>query len=512
MPGNDVLCDPRVLRNLNAAASLGLDAIGLGVVRSGRLQKRRVGDALVRIVPVPSLSAETSLESWLQRVRAGIRLGYETEEQEEQARARLSYFIRETRAAAAHRHRDHDRESIVHSSGSVRGAFAGRLRVLVLKGIVKFRAHLGRRSRAAEAARAERAPDRQTSLAAARKSVRWRKELPSAIDDDIVLGRELDRLRPDIIHVHDVFMLGVAARAAARAALKGRKVRLVYDVHEYLPGLTSLPVRLIAAYCDLEREFLPHYDRIITVSESLADLLVKDYGLKRRPDLVLNAPVVDRETPDVPQIRDVVGLADDVPLLVYGGGVVSARGVHTVVEALVELPGVHLVIVVRAPNAVTKQLASLAEELGVADRVHEAGFVPPEHVTRYFASADIGVSPLLHCINHDVALTNKFCEYLLAGIPVITSDTPEQARLVTELGVGEVYPAGDVAAFAQAVRQTLARRQELRERIADPEIQYRFSWTAQEHVLSAVYGDLLGIELSAPPAESGASSVELTSA
>ena len=307
---------------------------------------------------------------------------------------------------------------------------------------MEFHASLGRRRRAAAEARANRFPDRMAAVAAARKVVRWRDELPAAIDDDIVLGRELDRICPDIIHVHDVFMMGVAARAAGRAALKGRKVHLVYDAREYLPGLACVPERLIAAYCDLESEFLPDFDRVITVSEPLADLLVQDHGLLRRPDLVLNAPVVDQEADDVPQLREVVGLAEGIPLLVYGGGVNSARGVQTVIEALVHLPGVHFVLVVRAPNSVTMHLEALAEELGVADRFHQAGFVPPGQVTQYFASADIGVSPLLHFVNHDVALTNKFCEYLLAGLPIITSDTPAQADLVTELGLGQSSAVG----------------------------------------------------------------------
>lgn len=511
MPGNDALTDARVLKTLGTAANLGLDAIALGVDRVGPLRTRRVGKGRVRILSVPPMAGDVGFTAWIRRVRQAIRLGYESEAQEEQARARLNYFIREVDASRARQCRDADREPICESPGSA-SVFAGPLRVIVAKGVVKLNTSLGRLRRAAHAARPENSPDRLTAIAAARKVVRWRTELPTAIDDDIVLGRELDRLRPDIIHVHDVFMMGVAARAAGRAALHGRTIRLVYDAQEYLPGLATPSPRMIAAYCDLEREFLPDFDRVITVSESLADLLVKDHGLGRRPDLVLNAPAVDHKVTDVPRIRDVVGLAADVPLLVYGGGVNAARGVHTVIEALVQLPGVHFAMVVRRSNAVTVELLQLAEECGVADRVHQVDFVPPGQVTRFIESADIGVSPLLHFINHDVALTNKFCEYLLAGIPVITSDTPEQAGLVTELGVGAVYPAGDADAFADAVRQTLARSQELRARIADPEIQHRFSWTAQERVLAAVYGDLLGIELGAAATESGASSVELTSA
>jgi glycosyltransferase involved in cell wall biosynthesis len=125
--------------------------------------------------------------------------------------------------------------------------------------------------------------------------------------------------------------------------------------------------------------------------------------------------------------------------------------------------------------------------------VHLAPFVAAEVVPLYLRSATIGLSPLLHAPNHDIAVTNKFCEYIAAGLPIITSDTPAQADLVTELGLGAVYPAGDVDGLVQAVRDVLADRDRIARRIADdPELQHRFSWAAQAEVLRSVYADVLG--------------------
>ena len=61
-------------------------------------------------------------------------------------------------------------------------------------------------------------------------------DISEIIDQDLVIGRILDRLRPDIIHVHDVFMLGIAARAAHRFALEGRDVKVIYDARSTSPG------------------------------------------------------------------------------------------------------------------------------------------------------------------------------------------------------------------------------------------------------------------------------------
>jgi glycosyltransferase involved in cell wall biosynthesis len=223
----------------------------------------------------------------------------------------------------------------------------------------------------------------------------------------------------------------------------------VYDAHEYVRGTAAVAARRVAAYADLESEFIADADRVITVSEPLAAWLRRDHGLSRLPDVVLNAPV-------------------DVPVLVYGGGVNRDRGVETIVWAVPLLPSVHLVVVARG-NTVVVDLQRLARTLGVGDRMHVVPDVDADLVPAYLASATVGVSSLLRAPNHDIAVTNKFCEYLAAGLPIVTSDTP-----------------------AQAVRDVLRSADLLRERIAgDPGPRSRFSWAGQAEVVRAVYDELL---------------------
>jgi glycogen synthase len=295
-----------------------------------------------------------------------------------------------------------------------------------------------------------------------------------------------------VVHPHDVFLLGVAVRYVRRAAAAGRTVRLVYDAREYLAGLAGPPPRVVAAYVNHEREFLAAADRVITVSEPIADELQRSFGLPRRPSLVLNAPIVDPAGDPAPSVRAAAGIPDGEPIVVYGGGLAHPRGVHTVVDALPALPGVHLVVVSRAPSHYTRELTARASELGCADRYHEVGFVDPAQVVTYFESATIGITPLLHAVNHDWALTNKFCEYVVAGLPIVTSDTEVQARLVTELGIGTVFPAGDVAGCAAAIAAAVADRDRYAAPLLDAALRHRFSWPAQADVLLDLYRGLLG--------------------
>ncbi|MDR3359477.1 MAG: glycosyltransferase, partial [Bifidobacteriaceae bacterium] len=277
---------------------------------------------------------------------------------------------------------------------------------------------------------------------------------------------------------------------AAKAAKAGRRVALVYDAREFVPGLAHVPPKQVEAYSRLEAEFIQDFDRIVTVSEGLAELLVARHGLRRRPAIVMNGPMVGASV-EAPSLREVVGVGEDAPLLVYSGVVNPARGIGAVVRALALVDGVHLALVVNNRGTAVTHLLAEADRLGLADRLHLAPYVAYDQVTKYVASADAGVSPLSRAVNHDIALTNKFCEYVVAGLPVVTSDTPEQARLVEDLDLGAVFKADDVADCARAIKDVLDRRRELATRIgADQELRHRFTWAAQVETLARVYREV----------------------
>jgi glycosyltransferase involved in cell wall biosynthesis len=326
---------------------------------------------------------------------------------------------------------------------------------------------------------------------------RWPRVCPTAVAMQPVLDRELDAFGPDLVNQHDVHELNATAGWVRRQRAAGRRVGFVYDAREYVIGQPNPPAREVAAYAAMEHEFIGTADRVITVCKPIADQLVLDHGLPRRPDVLVNAtwsaqgPHSGRPAQGPATVREAAGLAADVPLLVYSGGLAPARGVHTVVHALGRLPGVHLAVVARAESSYTRRLRELAAEQGVADRLHVVGFVEPEQVVAYLTGCDLGLSPLLHAPNHDWALTNKFFEYLQAGVPVVTSDTQVQQELVTALGIGTVFRAGDVGDCAAAIRTALDRSPQLRRTVGDPDLRRRLSWEEQSRVLLDACRELL---------------------
>ena len=496
--GNDVVIDARVMKYAQTVAGWGLDVTALGV--AGRTHR---GRSVVRGVVVDTPVIGRPLSDPGRGLVERITPWFSNPEEQQRAKRLLAHRQRELVALQGGIRRDRYREPVAADPAGERRAqlsvskakvglkvrkAAFRARGVKLGLVRRWRARFspGNELGVGEHRRRKLAFYRWSGLA------RWRRVLPQTLDRDFVLGPMLDRLRPDLIHVHDVFLLGVAVRAAQRAAARGRTVSVIYDAHEYLPGLAVVDPRVVAAYCDLESEFIHAADRVITVSEPLADHLQRDHRLRRRPDVVLNAPIDPPPGAAVADVRELLALDPETPLMVYVGGLNRARGVATAVEGLAGLPDAHLLVVAHE-GQITRELRARAGKLGAADRFHVLPYVEPGLVPDYIRTATLGLSPLLRSGNHDVALTNKFCEYVAAGLPIVTSDTPVQAQLVRELGLGTVHLANDVPDFVRAVKEALADHARLADRIrADEKLRHRFSWAAQAEVVRDVYTEVLG--------------------
>ena len=491
MAGNDIIPDVRILKYAHTVAGFGLDVIAVGIGGPRLTGERTIGNVRVICLPVTYRAA---VSGWRHRLSA-VKPWFSEAEEYRRSLARWEYASREFAAQPGRAARNAGREGVTDAEPGLTPGVQRRLQSGLLglrRKVLAVRARPIRWARNSSSTGTGPGRERRIRVYRALRLARWRAVMPETIDLELTVGPLLDELAPDVIHVHDMYMLGIGARAAQRAALAGRLVKLVYDAHEYVPGTPAVAARRVAAYADLENEFIGDADRIVTVSEPLADLLRRDHQLARTPDVVLNAPIDRPAGADVTGVREVAGVADDVPLLVYGGGVNRARGVGTIIDALPRLPDVHLVIVTLG-NSVVVDLLKRADKLGVAERVHTAPYVRPDLVPLYLASATIGVTSLLRAPNHDIAVTNKFCEYIAAGLPIVTSDTPAQADLVRRLELGAVYTAGDPASLAEAVQEVLQRRHVLSARIAgDPGLRNRFSWRAQAETVRKIYDELLG--------------------
>lgn len=505
---NGVDGDSRVQKAARSAADAGWDVILLGNARGGGPRTWHLGGAEVRLIPTPIPMARRLHEyrrAWVRRP-FGYPPGGVAEYRRQWVKAWRADLDMRTALLKL------DRPALRRSGvGRIRLA----ARALRLSGTWRLhslvRRWVGFRYRSMETARTSRhrldAPWNRAYTALVLKLMgerAWRRLEPRVWDFELAYGKVIDDLRPDLIHAHDFYMLGVGARAAVRARANGRPVKLVWDAHEYLPGLNPATNsrRFLPAICAYEREFARHADAVVTVSESLAELLKADHRLAELPTVVLNAPTVAADEADAteppPDLRGLCGVEATTPLLAYSGGIAPVRGVDVIVDALVRLPDAHVALVSLPPGKASsphiKALRARASHLGVADRVHLLPYVSHRHVARFLSAADVGVSPILHLPNHEIALSNKFFEYAHARLPVVVSDVRTMAEATRRIGHGEVFRAGDVDEFVRAVSSVLADPQRYRAAYDRPGLLADWTWEAQAERLDGVYSRLLPAE------------------
>ena len=480
---NSVRGDSRVQKVARSAADAGWDVVVLGRSRTGQLETFELGTAEVRLLPV-----QTTL------------LGHRTRHPRPGLRFPLAYRQRDVSTYRA-RLLDADKARLAELQATAKlGDGALRPRVVVKAKAYRVKLGVGvhkvRNDQFRKAVDSRRDADGWSTQAAARLRARfsprtaWRRLDPVLQDFALAYEPVLHELKPDLIHAHDFRMVGIAVRVAEQRRARGHSCAVVYDAHEFLPGIRYRTRAFHLANESYEATYVPRCDAVATVSERLADMLIERHQLTERPSIILNAPAL-REDAEPPGggVRTVCGVAEGVPLLVYAGSPAPQRGLATVVHALVELDDAHAAMLL-PPGKDAQALLTLASSLGVEERLHVLPYVEQDLVVSFLRSADLGLIPIHHHVNHEIALITKYFDYSLAGLPIVTSDVTTMAEVTRATGNGEVFVAEDVDDLVRAVRLVLADPERYR-RAYTPEVLQQWTWTAQEHVLLGLYDRLV---------------------
>jgi glycosyltransferase involved in cell wall biosynthesis len=290
--------------------------------------------------------------------------------------------------------------------------------------------------------------------------------------------------KPDVIHAHDYTALPVAGALVEYLAAEGHTAQLIYDAHEYVPGVSHLTGPLKKVYIREEKRYSAQAAVVLSVSEGMSDLLIPHLGMTTRPELVANDPLFEGQEPSPRNMRQDCGVDSQTPLIVYSGAVAPQRGLATVLEALKLLPDVHLALIANPKNQIVLDLQSQYSAL--KDRFHVLPYVPNSELVSYLSTGDIGLIPIHHKLNHEISLITKFGEYMQARLPIVVSDVRTMAAEVKRLGNGEVFIAEDVEDFAAAVKKVLAKKVHYQSVYTDEVLKER-SWELQAENLVKIY-------------------------
>ncbi|NTV11841.1 MAG: glycosyltransferase family 4 protein [Zoogloea sp.] len=273
----------------------------------------------------------------------------------------------------------------------------------------------------------------------------------------------------DLIDAHYFYPDGVAAALLARhfgkpltVTARGTDLNLIAQFR--------LPRRMI-------RWAAQQAARSISVCTALQVELEK-LGVERERLVVLrNGVDLERFVPVAPRLaRCLVGLSDRLTFASVGH-LVERKGHEFAIRALVRFPGAQLVVV--GCGELRGHLQSLAEHLGLAERVIFAGAVRQERLKLYYSAADV-----LILASSREGWPNVLLESMACGTPVVATRVWGSPEVVRAPEAGVLVDERSESGIAGGIAQLLANQPQ---REATRRYAERFSWDETVQGLLGVF-------------------------
>lgn len=333
---------------------------------------------------------------------------------------------------------------------------------------------------------------RRIVLAPIRIPVRWLRLIVKYPIRPLAWARALAAVAEPADIWHGMWAGSLPAMDRLRRMHGGRAIYDSRDVYMESRNLATAPRPLRGLLSWFERRWARRMDRVITVNRPYARLLASRFGIDE-PEIVMNCPAA--WTPPVPRpdhIRNALGLDRGTAIVLYQGQFISERGIEQAMDAIVEVPDAVLALL--GYGELEERFRARAATAPYAGRVFLLPAVEPGELVSWTASADVSVMPIQPTtLNHRYTTPQKLFESIAAGVPVVASDLPGMAEVVTEIGAGVLCDPTSPASIAAAIRQILdadpAERAAMRARILGA-AHDRYNWDAQVGVLRTIYDGL----------------------
>lgn len=230
---------------------------------------------------------------------------------------------------------------------------------------------------------------------------------------------------------------------AAVIASMINKARLTYDAHELFGDQGFAPEKK-KILDDIECELIQYADAVMTVNESIADIMAERYRIKK-PTVILNCTSTHGKPVPMPKtdtIRQLTPVPRESRILLFQGNISEkTRNLENVIKgiSLSKHKDVSLVLVGPEAHAGARvNLAAVGKSCGIlGSRLFFIDAIPQSKLLDVTASADAAIVPYVAVdLNTALCTPNKLFEFLVAGVPVIGNDLTELRRFIGQEGVG----------------------------------------------------------------------------
>jgi len=287
-------------------------------------------------------------------------------------------------------------------------------------------------------------------------------DISAAIPVSPFVDQLLPMLKLDVIHTHHPILLGqTAARKAAELGLP-----LVFTFHtqyweytHYIPfPQEAIQEFLKNAVHKWLRDFMQKCQHIVIPSESMREILVRDYGLEERYTVIPTGTDLEPFLhADGKALRQENGWQDET-ILISVGGLAPEKNWDTLIQAFAKAYSQHpeLRLVLIGDGPARESLQGLAAQLGIAERVTFTGVLPFEEIPRYMKAADIFSFASVTETQGLVTI-----EAMAAGLPVVAVDG-SGTRDIIEHGNEGFLVKNDSDALAKGIIKLLSDPQRMK--------------------------------------------------
>ncbi len=265
---------------------------------------------------------------------------------------------------------------------------------------------------------------------------------------------------------------------------KIRRKTFVYDAHEYftqVPEVVERP-RVQRIWETIARFTIPKTKHAYTVCDSLAQIFEKEY--RTAFQVIRNVPI----SPDFNRKNNKWNLQK--PVILYQGALNEGRGLEEYLEAMQQIENAELWLA--GEGDLSTELRQMAKDLKVNDKVRFLGYVEPADLRDLTPLATIGLNMLKNKgLSYYYSLSNKFLDYIQAGVPSVNIDFPEYRNIINQYKVGLLVEELDAKKIATAIKELLNNKelyQEIKKQCSEAAKVY--TWSAEEKKLIAFYKKL----------------------
>lgn len=267
-----------------------------------------------------------------------------------------------------------------------------------------------------------------------------------------------------VVHVHNVpdFLVFAASVPKIFGA------RIILDIHDILPefyaskfgaGKGSLIFKLLVT---VERLSVAFSDHVIIANHIWQERLISRSVSRDKCTVVRNFPngkIFFQKPPRSPDGRF---------MIIYPGTLNWYQGldvaIHAFAKVVTEIP--HAEFHIYGEGAAKPELMSLANELGLNEKVRFHGFLPTNEIAEVMSEVDLGVEPKRASSSFsNEAASTKILEFMALGIPVIVSDTTIH-RYYYDDSIALFFRSDQESALAEKIL-TLFQDRELRNRLVN---------------------------------------------